>query len=222
MIVTSGAKADILAAIGRAVSRTGGGREADYASISRRYIREGLLDETERVALFVDRLEHYNVAVHRTTVAGLPDTIASACRTRGKRRLIVPNGLAAAVLPRELEFVADEGLSYEELDRCEGVATMSTVGIATSGTIVLTHNETEGRRALTLIPDYHLCMVRADQIVATVPEAFKRLAALAAPLVTTISGPSATADIEMIRVKGVHGPRTLEVIVVGREGRRDQ
>jgi L-lactate dehydrogenase complex protein LldG len=214
MIVTSGAKADILEAIRRAVPRPDD-RKTRYASISRRYVREGLLEASERVALFVDRLEHYNVAIHQTRVEGLPDTIASACRTRGKRRLIVPNGLAAAVLPRELEFVADEDLSYEELDRCEGVATMSTVAIAMTGTIVLTHNETEGRRALTLIPDYHLCIVRADQIVATVPEAFRRLAALQPPLVTTISGPSATADIEMIRVKGVHGPRTLDVIVVG-------
>jgi L-lactate dehydrogenase complex protein LldG len=215
MIESSGARADILAAIRRAGPRSATSREADYESICRDYIREGRLDQAGCIALFVDRLEHYNVGVHRTTVEGLPNTIAAACLARGRRRLVVPKALAAAVLPRELEFVPDEDLSYDELDKCEGVATMASVGIAVTGTIVLTHGETEGRRALTLIPDYHLCIVHTDQIVATVPEAFQRLSALDTPLMTTISGPSATADIEMIRVKGVHGPRTLDVIVVG-------
>ena len=128
--------------------------------------------------------------------------------------MVVPEAFPASVLPRDLDFSPDAGLSYDELDRCDGVVTMATIAIAMTGTIVLTHNGVEGRRALTLIPDYHVCLVQADQIVATVPEAFRKLAAIDPALVTTISGPSATADIEMIRVRGVHGPRTLDVIVI--------
>jgi L-lactate dehydrogenase complex protein LldG len=95
------------------------------------------------------------------------------------------------------------------------VVTACSAAIASTGTIVLRHVAGEGRRALTLIPDYHLCVVFPDQVVQTVPEAIRRLAALEPALVTTISGPSATADIEMTRVRGVHGPRTLDVILAG-------
>jgi L-lactate dehydrogenase complex protein LldG len=215
MIERSGARADIFDAIRRAVPRAGISRDEDYAAISRRYDREGRLDPRERLALFKDRLEHYNVGVHHATPESLPAAIASACVARGKRRMVVPEAFPASVLPHDLEFSPDAGLSYDELDRCDGVVTMATIAIAMTGTIVLTHNGTEGRRALTLIPDYHVCVVGADQIVTTVPEAFQKLTAIDPALVTTISGPSATADIEMIRVRGVHGPRTLDVIVVG-------
>ena len=152
--------------------------------------------------------------MHHATAASLPAAIAEACAARGRRRLVVPAGVPADILPADLEFIPDRELSYEELDGCDGVLTLATLAIALTGTIVLTHANGEGRRALTLIPDYHLCVVRADQIVETVPEAFRALAVLDPALVTTISGPSATADIEMIRVRGVHGPRTLDVVIV--------
>jgi L-lactate dehydrogenase complex protein LldG len=210
-----GARSDILAAIRRAAPGSVINREADYASVARNYVGEGRLDTSGRLALFADRLEHYDVGVHRTTPDLLPAAIATACVGRRKNRLVIPTGFPAAALPREIEFAPDLDLSYDDLDRCDGVVTMSTLGIAVTGTIVLTHTEEEGRRAVTLIPDYHLCVVPADRIVETVPEAFRRLSALQPPLITTISGPSATADIEMIRVRGVHGPRTLDVIVVG-------
>jgi L-lactate dehydrogenase complex protein LldG len=111
--------------------------------------------------------------------------------------------------------VPDQNLPYELLDASEGVLTGCAAAIALTGSIILRHTEAEGRRALSLIPDYHLCVVFENQIVETVPEAIDLLSAFPLVPVTTIAGPSATADSEMTRIKGVHGPRTLEVILVG-------
>ena len=113
-----------------------------------------------------------------------------------------------------MQAIPDQDLSYDALDRSEGVLTGCSVAIASTGTIVLRHGAGEGRRALTLVPDYHVCVVFRDQVLQTVPEAMRQLAALRPALVTTISGPSATADIEMTRIRGVHGPRTLDVVLV--------
>ena len=223
---TSGARADVLSAVRRAIGAPARGldadaqsqgrrRLADYARIERLYAAEGTLDAARRLALFTDRLIHYNVGVYEATPSGLAGVIAEVCAARGKRQLIVPDGFPSEVIPPGVEAIPDRKLSYEELDRREGVLTLATIAIALTGTIVLTHGAGEGRRAATLIPDYHLCVVKADQIVETVPEALRHLATLDPALITTISGPSATADIEMIRVRGVHGPRTLDVIIVG-------
>ncbi|HKQ88110.1 MAG TPA: LUD domain-containing protein [Candidatus Acidoferrales bacterium] len=110
-------------------------------------------------------------------------------------------------------FIRDENLSYADLDRAEGVLTTCAVAIALTGTIILRHGRS-GRRAMTLIPDYHLCIVRASQVVETVPEAIRELESPTRSPITTISGPSATSDIEMTRIKGVHGPRRLAVILI--------
>jgi len=214
-MIASGARADILKAVRRAIAAPPGDRAGDYAGIARDYAADGSLDAAQRTALFADRLTHYNVTVHSADSASVSRVIGGVCAARGKRQLVVPDGFPAALLSASVEAVPDTGLSYEDLDRREGVLTLATLAVALTGTIVLTHGAGEGRRAVTLIPDYHLCVVRADQIVETVPEAFRRLAALNPALITTISGPSATADIEMIRVRGVHGPRTLDVIIVG-------
>jgi L-lactate dehydrogenase complex protein LldG len=133
---------------------------------------------------------------------------------REVRRMVIPAGLPAEWLPSGFEFVMDAGLSAAELDGFEGVMTGSTVAIAETGTVVLQNVVGQGRRALTLVPDYHLCVVRVEDVVETVPEAMERLAGTAEVATTFFSGPSATADIEMTRIKGVHGPRFLDVIVV--------
>jgi L-lactate dehydrogenase complex protein LldG len=130
-------------------------------------------------------------------------------------RIGVPPGLPAAWCPANA--TEDHGLSAHELDKLDGVLTGCTVAIAETGTLVLAGGAAEGRRALTLVPDLHICVVRTEQIVETVPEAFASLRGLERRPLTFVSGPSATSDIELQRVEGVHGPRTLVVVIVGEE-----
>jgi L-lactate dehydrogenase complex protein LldG len=184
------------------------------ATIDRTYRQESQLTRDERVEVFASRIVHYDGSVRRCRASELPDTIAQTLAARDKTRIYVPSDIDRSWLPNGIDFAADEHPSTSELDRSEGVITGCTVAIALTGTIVLTHGKGEGRRALTLVPDYHLSIVFADQIVETVPEGIRRVAAQSPSLITTISGPSATADIEMTRIKGVHGPRVLDVIIV--------
>jgi len=132
---------------------------------------------------------------------------------RKVRRMVVPAGLAAEWLPGGVEFVVDAGLAAVELDAVDGVMSGATLAIAETGTVVLQNVAGQGRRAVTLVPDYHLCVVRVEDVVETVPEAMERLQATSGLATTFVSGPSATADIEMTRIKGVHGPRFLDVIL---------
>jgi len=129
---------------------------------------------------------------------------------------VIPESVPENWLPKDFDFVPGGLLTYQELDACDGALTGCAAAIAVTGTIVLEHSREQGRRSLTLIPDYHLCIVFTNQIHETVPEAIRRVAASTSPI-TTVSGPSATSDIEMTRVKGVHGPRCLDVIIVEEE-----
>jgi L-lactate dehydrogenase complex protein LldG len=182
-------------------------------AIPRAY-EQALPPETDIAELFVERVSHYRATVHRTTEAGLPERIAAVLAGHGAIRVATPVGLPAAWLwGLGIDRVADDPpLSYAELDALDGVITGCAVGIAETGTIVLDGGPDQGRRALTLLPDLHVCIVRAEQVVGTVPEALARLEPTR-PL-TWISGPSATSDIELQRVEGVHGPRILDVILV--------
>lgn len=214
----SSAKEEILARVQQALG--GGAPEAadrlrDYEALPRLYRQSGALDAAARLDLFEDRLHDYNAVVYRCAAPGIAETVAQALAARGKRGLVIPPGLPAAWLPADFEFVTDDGLSYAALDQCEGVLTGCAAAIAFTGTILLKHGPGEARRALTLVPDYHLCVVQADQVVETVPEGIRRIHPFRTLPLTSISGPSATADIEMTRVKGVHGPRTLDVVLVG-------
>ncbi len=157
------------------------------------------------VDLFVERVEDYQATVQRCTAADLERAVGEAV---GHARAIVPPGLDWQVPGA----VTDSGQSAAELDGIDVVVTAAALGVAVTGTIVLDHQPDQGRRALTLVPDHHVCVVRASQVVATVPEAVAGLDP-ARPL-TWISGPSATSDIELSRVEGVHGPRRLEVLLV--------
>jgi L-lactate dehydrogenase complex protein LldG len=164
--------------------------------------------------LLADRLRDYEARVTRVSEVDVARNVETTLNERRVRRMILPAGLPAEWLPEGFAFVVDEGLSAAELDLVDGVMTEATVAIAETGTVVLQNVIGQGRRAITLVPDYHLCVVRIEDVVETVPEAVRRLHATAALATTFISGPSATADIEMTRVKGVHGPRFLDVILV--------
>jgi L-lactate dehydrogenase complex protein LldG len=140
------------------------------------------------------------------------------CREAGAERLAVPSDLPGEWRPENVELTTDDDLSAQTLDTLDGALTGCALAIAETGTIVLDGGDTQGRRALSLVPDYHLCVVEADSIVATVPEAVRKLdpAVKEGRPLTFISGPSATSDIELNRVEGVHGPRTLHVVVLAR------
>jgi L-lactate dehydrogenase complex protein LldG len=164
-----------------------------------------------------DRLRDYDAHIEQSTQSEVTARIAELLSSRGVRRLVVPGGLAksiGAALPDGFEFVLDTGLTATELDHFEGVVTGCTVAISQTGTLILQTVPGQGRRAPTLVPDYHLCLVKADDVVETVPEAMDRLQPTASLATTFVSGPSATADIEMTRIKGVHGPRFLDVVVI--------
>lgn len=159
------------------------------------------------LALFFERVEDYRALVTVCTEADLESQVAKALL--GCAKVIVPDGLGVSVP----SSTPDRGQSALELNEIDAVVTTASVGIAVTGTIVLEHGRPgQGRRALSLVPDRHICIVRADQVVADVPQAFARLDPKYPQ--TWISGPSATSDIELNRVEGVHGPRTLHMLLV--------
>jgi L-lactate dehydrogenase complex protein LldG len=193
------AREEILAGVRRALAAA----DVSPVHVPRGYRSTGPVD----VDLFAERVADYRAVVVRCGEDEVAARIAEALPPQA--RVVVPEGLPWDVPGA----VPDNGLTALDLDGLDAVVTTATVGIAATGTIVLSHGPGEGRRALTLVPDLHVCVVRADQVVTDVPDAVALLDP--ARPTTWISGPSATSDIELNRVEGVHGPRTLHVVLVG-------
>jgi L-lactate dehydrogenase complex protein LldG len=204
------ARDEMLARINAATATDGSGPASQS---HREYRQRGTRPASDLLDLLAERLVDYRAQVRRTSSSALAQEVSAALSQRGARTIVVPPELDIA-LPEWLHVTVDDwALGPVELDGFDGVVTRAAVAVAETGTIILDGSAGQGRRAITLMPDYHLCIVAADQVVELVPEAVARLATSANRPLTWISGPSATSDIELERVEGVHGPRTLEVII---------
>jgi L-lactate dehydrogenase complex protein LldG len=210
------ARADILRRIRAALG------DAAAPEVPRKYRTSDERPRDEIVTLFAERVAEYRATVHRVGEAEVGATVQRIAEEEGARRLGIPEDLATEWRPKPgdgaaaLQLVEDAELSVQELDGLDGALTGCAVAIAETGTFVLDGGVGQGRRALSLVPDLHLCVVREDQVVGLVPEAVGKLedAVRAGRPLTFVSGPSATSDIELDRVEGVHGPRVLHVVVV--------
>jgi len=208
------ARAEIMARISSAL-----GPAPEVPDVPRAYHLAGsgaAAGEEAVVARFCERAAEYRATVRRVAAGDLEHAVTAACRERAARRLAVPPGAPRHLAGLEL-VIDDPPITARGLDQVDGVLTGCALAIAETGTIVLDGGDRSGRRALTLVPDFHICLVEADRIHASVPDAIAALAPAAAegrPL-TFVSGPSATSDIELERVEGVHGPRTLVILVLG-------
>jgi L-lactate dehydrogenase complex protein LldG len=215
----AGAKETILWRVRRATRDVPDKERPEDVPVERGYRKEAGASREELVARFAANVAEYEATVRRVAASDLPGAIGKALRGRGVKHLVVPPALPETWIPDGVEVLrATASLTNEQLDASDGVLTGCALGIAQTGTIVLDSGPGQGRRALTLLPDYHLCVVREDQVVGLVPEAFVGLEETVRTegrAVTFISGPSATSDIELNRVEGVHGPRALEVLIVG-------
>ncbi|QIN83955.1 lactate utilization protein C [Rubrobacter tropicus] len=215
------AKETILWRVRRATRDVPEDERPEDVAVARGYRKEGEDARAEVVDRFAAHVAEYEATVHRVAEDDLPGVVEKILAGRGIQRLVVPPKLPQSWVPDGVEVLRDAArprLTNEELDGADGVLTGCALGIAQTGTIALDAGPGQGRRALTLLPDYHLCVVREEQVVDLVPEAFAKLeeaVGVEGRAVTFISGPSATSDIELNRVEGVHGPRVLEVLIVG-------
>lgn len=207
------ARDEILTRIRQAIGSTGSGRD-ERSGVGYRQVGDS--PRSHVLELFLDRLRDYGVAVTRVSSDDLANAVRLAVEARGARSLALPPDLPRELLPQGPSYLWDEAASLAEIAGTDGVITGCALAIAETGTIVMDGGRRQGRRVLSLLPDYHLCIIESAQVVELVPEAVAALRpslGAGAP-VTFISGPSATSDIELIRVEGVHGPRTLEVLLV--------
>lgn len=209
----TGAREEILARVRRALDDVPSAERPDDVTVPRGYLDREPGDILDR---FVERVTEYGSIVRIVPEAEIASAVADLARHFGVETVAVPPDLPAAWVPGGVESITDMELSPRELDRIGAALTGCALGIAETGTVVLDAGAAQGRRALTLVPDVHLCVIEDEQIVEGVPAAFRRLApALRArrPM-TLVSGPSATSDIELSRVEGVHGPRRFGLVLV--------
>lgn len=212
------AREEVLGRIRRALADVPPDERPADVPVTRDYLPEHTDPDPEAAAaLLAENLADYRAVVHRVTAGQLPGCIARLLAGRGSRRIVVPRGLPehwlSGVAPGVERLADAPELTHRDLDAVDSVVTGAAVAIAETGTVVLDASADQGSRRITLVPDHHICVVRVpEQVVTSVPRALERLDARR-PL-TWISGPSATSDIELERVEGVHGPRLLEVVLV--------
>jgi iron-sulfur cluster protein len=214
-VVLARIRAALAGASAGAPASAGGEAAPAAGEVPREYRRRSELSRDEIVSLFAERVGDYRASVRRAGPGELGELLSELCREANARRIAVPPDLPDGWRPRGVELVEDTGLLPRELDQLDGSLTGCAQAIAETGTIVLDGGTAQGRRALTLVPDYHLCVVREGQIAALVPEVVELLepAVREGRPLTFVAGPSATSDIELNRVEGVHGPRTLHVVI---------
>jgi L-lactate dehydrogenase complex protein LldG len=214
----SAARDEILRRIRTALADVPPDEQPEDVRVARDYDRAGDLDAAAVVERFAERVADYEATVRRVAAGELAQAVGQACADMGLQNVVVPPGLPRDWRPADVEVVEDDGLTAGRLDEIDGAITGCASAIAETGTLLLDGQERSGRRLITLVPDHHICIVTTDQIVAVVPEAIAALAPAVrehgAP-VTLVSGPSASSDIELSRVEGVHGPRHLMVLIAG-------
>jgi len=210
------ARESILARVRAALADVPAQETPQAVAVSRDYRRRSDLTPQQVVDLFAETVADYGATVHRVRSADLTATLAGICHQHRLRTLVAPAGFPEQVVTGAGVVLMRDGppMSATSLDRADGVITTAALGVAETGTIALVTGPGMGRRALSLVPDVHVCVVRDDQVVATVPEAIDALSGSATEPITLVSGGSATSDIELVRVEGVHGPRVLHVILV--------
>jgi L-lactate dehydrogenase complex protein LldG len=212
----SAARDAILGRIRRALADVPAAEEPAAGAADWRFRLHSSDSHEALVARFAERARGYKVRVDHATRAGAAALAARLLGDAGHVRLALPGDFPEDLAPEGFDLLRDEGLDNAAIAACDGVLTTCACAIAETGTLVLDHGAGQGRRKLTLLPDYHLCFVEASRIVGLVPEAVERMhpSILAGRPLTFISGPSATSDIELNRVEGVHGPRTLQVVIL--------
>jgi L-lactate dehydrogenase complex protein LldG len=214
------ARDEVLGRVRRALGDVAPSEQPSDAAVPRDYLRSPGLTPSETIERLVDRLADYGADVRRCASGAEARTVSQALAAHGATRVGVPHDLPAAFRPTDVELVEDRALATRGphgLEGLDAVVTTCSLAIAETGTICLTGGVGDGRRALTLVPDLHVCVVPVELVVGSVPEGIERLAGAAREgrPITLASGPSATSDIEMNRVAGVHGPRRLVVVIVG-------